>query len=33
MEASAISMMLFGLLITWGGAVICFYFAFKRKKK
>ncbi|WP_432738632.1 MetS family NSS transporter small subunit [Maridesulfovibrio sp. FT414] len=29
METSAIIMMLFGLGITWGGAIICFRIAFK----
>ncbi|WP_320171643.1 MetS family NSS transporter small subunit [Maridesulfovibrio sp.] len=31
MTTSAIIMMLFGLLITWGGAIMCFRIAFKSK--
>lgn len=31
MSTSAIVMMLFGLGITWGGAIVCFRIAFKEK--
>ncbi|WP_419781607.1 MetS family NSS transporter small subunit [Maridesulfovibrio sp.] len=31
MTTSAIIMMLFGLGITWGGAIVCFRIAFKNK--
>ncbi|MFW5500531.1 MULTISPECIES: MetS family NSS transporter small subunit [unclassified Maridesulfovibrio] len=31
MTTSAIIMMLFGLAITWGGAITCFRIAFKNK--
>ncbi|WP_320006794.1 MetS family NSS transporter small subunit [Maridesulfovibrio sp.] len=31
MTTSAIFMMLFGLGITWGGAIACFRIAFKNK--
>ncbi|MFK5953314.1 MAG: methionine/alanine import family NSS transporter small subunit [Desulfobacterium sp.] len=31
METSAIIMMVFGLVITWGGAAICISIALKKK--
>ncbi|SMD07670.1 Putative methionine and alanine importer, small subunit [Desulfocicer vacuolatum DSM 3385] len=31
METSAVIMMLFGLVITWGGAAVCISIALKRK--
>ncbi|WP_154655379.1 MetS family NSS transporter small subunit [Maridesulfovibrio hydrothermalis] len=31
MTTSAIIMMIFGLLITWGGAIACFRIVFKNK--
>ncbi|WP_148214692.1 MetS family NSS transporter small subunit [Desulforapulum autotrophicum] len=31
MEISAVAMMVFGLVITWGGAAVCISIALKRK--
>ena len=32
MTAAAISMMIFGLMLTWGGAAFCIYTAMKRRR-
>lgn len=32
MNAAAIAMMLFGLLITWGGAAVCLAIALRRRQ-
>ncbi len=31
MTAGAIIMMIFGLLLTWGGAAVCIYIAMKKR--
>lgn len=32
MSGQAIIMMVFGLVVTWGGAALCLYIAIKRQK-
>ncbi|QEN08252.1 methionine/alanine import family NSS transporter small subunit [Oceanispirochaeta crateris] len=33
MSGEAIIMMVFGLVVTWGGASLCLYIAVKKQKK